>query len=297
MRTMRWYFPTWNGDIRAAVDPKDSERTILTIVDPTAHELEVLKLLAKIFRQKKWYSGQLWKMPEEPENDDPNRQHPAESQQRTIKAPLADIVPLLVKGYKPGDATLSAVVFKDGRVEVVSGSDVDVEALAKKASTKGKAAVTVERPTPSCPACVPGSVDPATEVLLDFLDEHEHQQWAETRSIMVRGGISGHRYLISHRHTDRALRQGRICFDLDHQTVLHFHDNGVPPEEEVLATKLILEHREPWLRNEATVLGSSPWALRLAYKNPFGDGSDGVADAGLTGSIGTLLRGLVEGSP
>ena len=36
--------------------------------------------------------------------------------------------------------------------------------------------------------------------------------------------------------------------------MLHFHDNSVPPEEEVLAAKLILEHREPWLRNEATCL-------------------------------------------
>ena len=25
----------------------------------------------------------------------------------------------------------------------------------------------------------------------------------------------------------------------------------MPPEEEILAAKLILEHREPWLRNEA----------------------------------------------
>ena len=46
----------------------------------------------------------------------------------------------------------------------------------------------------------------------------------------------------------------KICYDIDDRCVLHFHDWTVPPEEEVLATKLILEHREAWLRNEATVL-------------------------------------------
>ncbi len=72
--------------------------------------------------------------------------------------------------------------------------------------------------------------------------------------------------------------------------VLHFHDNSVPPEEEVLATKLILEHRESWLRHEATCLGGD---FDFVFKNPFGGGGDGVPDSQLTGEIGSFFRGFL----
>jgi hypothetical protein len=111
----------------------------------------------------------------------------------------------------------------------------------------------------------------------------------------VHGGLSGNRYILAHRHSERARRQGRICFDVDDQMVVHFHDWTVPPEEEVLAAKLILEHREPWLRNEATMLGPQfnfREGLRICvmkFKNPFGGFSDGVPDANLTRAIGGLF--------
>ena len=62
-------------------------------------------------------------------------------------------------------------------------------------------------------------------------------------------------------------------------------------EEEVLAAKLILEHREPWLRNEATMLSCN--SSVLVFKNPFGDVNDGVPDANFTSRLGvSLLREL-----
>jgi hypothetical protein len=64
--------------------------------------------------------------------------------------------------------------------------------------------------------------------------------------------------------------------------VVHFHDRRVPPEEEVLAAKLILEHAEPWLRNEATLWSAGA----MIFKNPFGNGMDGVEDATFTQRIG-----------
>ena len=61
-----------------------------------------------------------------------------------------------------------------------------------------------------------------------------------------------------------------------------------------MAAKLILEHREAWLRNEATVLqqdSKGDWHdLGIErYKNPFGDASEGRADAALTAMLGTVL--------
>jgi len=163
---------------------------------------------------------------------------------------------------------------------------------ADLANVTPKAAVTVRRPTPCCPQCTVGAVEPASEVLLAFLDEQQHKDWAERRAIVVRGGLTGHRYLLAHRSTELAARIGRICFDMEDGLVIHFHDRSVPPEEEVLAAKLILEHREPWLRNEATTFGG-----HKVFKNPFGNGGDGVWDATLTRSIGTFVSALgdIEG--
>ena len=75
----------------------------------------------------------------------------------------------------------------------------------------------------------------------------------------------------------------------------------MPPEEEVLAAKLILEHREPWLRNEATCLQQTKdgkWHDLgfLRYKNPFGDASDGRERCGVHGCH-RECRGACDRSP
>jgi hypothetical protein len=208
----------------------------------------------------------------------------------------------MVAALKSGEQALSAVLMKDGRVETVSGANADVAALAKKAEEEGKAAATVKRPTPSCPQCIPGSIGPAREVLLEFLDEEQHDSWAKDRFFIVYGGLTGNAYVLAHRHSPLARTLGRICADLDDQVVVHFHQTEVPPEEEVLAAKLILEHREPWLRNEATMLSrfyftffKPPSRRQPKFKNPFGGYHDGIADAQLTENIGRFAAALVRG--
>ena len=200
---------------------------------------------------------------------------------------------MLVKIVKPADRTLTAVAFTDGRLEVAETGSIETLVVNAAKDPESKA-VSVARPTPCCPACIPGSVEPASDVLLSFLSDQEHADWSKHRAIMVTGGRSKHRYLIAHRHSRTAVLNGKICYDVDDHCVLHFHDWTVPPEEEVLATKLILEHREAWLRNEATVLqqdSKGEWLDLgfMRYKNPFGDASDGRADAVLTATLGTAL--------
>ena len=106
---------------------------------------------------------------------------------------------------------------------------------------------------------------------------------------MCRGGLTGHRYILAHRASEIAAKNGKICFDADDRDVLHFHDQAVPPEEEVLAAMLVLQHREPWLRNEATCLGVR---FSRVFKNPFGDHLDGVVDASLTKVVGAVAQAL-----
>lgn len=280
---MKWFIPTWNGDLRLLPDEKDpNNKILLTIEKPTPGEKEILKTLGKVLLKEKLVDS--W--------ETEKKGFFSRKKQLVINAPLEKIGPIVAKIMKPGPAVLSAIVFKDGQCVTCSGSLAELQAVAEEAAKKPpeeapKAAVTVRRPTPCCPQCEPGAIKPASEVLLSFLTEEEHASWARDRSIIVEGGLSGHRYIIAHRHTKLAQHFGRICYDLDAKVVVHFHDWRVPPEEEVLAAKLILQHREPWLRNEATMF-CAPTDV-LVFKNPFGGGSDGIEDATFTQKIGRQL--------
>ena len=220
---------------------------------------------------------------------------PLRTQRSNIRltASVAEAGKVLVDILKPGEQSLTAVKMEDGELHVTESADkatlaglVEGGAQDKK-KKKPKKAASVTRPTPCCPSCIPGSVERASEVLLTFLTDEQHEQWAEHRHIDVVGHLSGHRYRIAHRHSELAQQWGKICADLTDGGILHFHDWSVPPEEEVLATKLIMEHREPWLRNQATCCGSD------IFQNPFGDAGDGVVDAVFTAEVGSFVLGMV----
>jgi transcriptional regulator with XRE-family HTH domain len=275
---VKWFIPSWNGDFRL-VEGVDGESQLL-IMQPTPVELKMLGEFLKIARRKKWTTEKI--------ADDEG------ISTRTIRlaASIEEAGPALVKIVKPKDRTLTAVAFKDGKLEVAETGGLATLAMKAK-NEDATAAVSVARPTPCCPRCEVGAIAPANEVLQAFLTPEEHETWAKHRAIMVTGGTSGHQYLLVHRHTQTAARLGKICYDATDRFVLHFHDSSVPPEEEILAAKLILEHREPWLRNEATVLqldSKGGWHDLgfMRYKNPFGDASDGRGDAALTASFGTV---------
>ena len=281
-----WFFPSWNGDFR--LTPGDDDQTSkLLVMAPTPHEMQLLAAFMKMARKKKWTRERL-------SEDDA-----IDTRTIILGAPLSKVGPVLVKITKPTDRTLTAVSFKNGQLEVAETGAIET-IVAKAEGDPESRAVSVARPTPCCPSCVPGSVEPASDVLLSFLNEQEHADWAKHRAVMVTGGRSGHRYLIAHRHSRTAVLNKKICYDVDDHCVLHFHDWTVPPEEEVLATKLILEHREAWLRNEATVLqqtSKGEWLDLgfMRYKNPFGDASDGRPDAALTAAFGAVLQAALRG--
>ena len=220
----------------------------------------------------------------------------------------AILLPLL----KPGNQTLTAIKMENGQLHIIETADSKAftEALAAvetepkaAAPKKKKKAASVKRATPCCPTCVPGAVPRASEVLLSFLSDEQHAQWAAHRHIDVVGHLSGHRYRIAHRGSDEAAQWGKICVDLTDGQILHFHDWSVPPEEEVLGAKLVLEHREPWLRNEATCLFplangdyvcgemARPHFTDI-FKNPFGGMMDGTESAAMMHQVGSFLLGM-----
>lgn len=307
---MLWYVPTWNGDIR--FEAETDERTVVKVLSPTAAERTKLVALSRLFIKEQWCDRDLW----DPKGDD--------VQVTVVKAPLLTVAQHILVSYRPENAALTAIRFADDHVEafeagtgfwakirhaltdevpsrVVEPARLDGEPETtpyrqeqkekkKKPKAKPEAAATVKRPTPCCPQChTGGAVGPATEALLAFLTPEQHEQWRERRCILVVGNLTGHRYLIAHRHSALAAEWGKICYDVDDNFVLHFHDWSVPPEEEVLAAKLILEHHEAWLRNEATCFCGDDVAF---FKNPFGDSMDGVDSTSFTVRLGSSLRRL-----
>lgn len=280
-----WFFPAWNGDFRLVAGDDDEGTSKLLVMQPTPHELQLLNGFLTTAHRRKWTSELL-------SEDDVN-----DTRTIVLKAPITKTGPVLVRATKPADRTLTAVSFENGRLEVAETGMLEtlVTRVAQDKGAKKARAVSVSRPTPCCPRCKKGSIAPARDVLLSFLTKEEHADWADHRAIMVRGGTSGHRYLLAHRHSRTAERLGKICYDLDDHFVLHFHQSEVPPEEEVLAAKLILEHREPWLRNEATVLQQTKdgkWHDLgfMRYKNPFGGANDGRVDAAITATFGVYAE-------
>jgi hypothetical protein len=296
---MKWFFPQYNGDFRIiAVDNSsyreqaDDSACVLEIVDPTAHETTLLESFLADARGKEWTPVSKIVLDE---IDGKRRQ------EILLSTSVASAGKLLYTRIRPADRTITAVTSTGGEIRVYETADLAQidEALTPDAIIPAKdpetpeepAAVSVKRPTPSCPQCVPGAIDRASEVLQAFLTPLEHELWARERFIVVEGGLSGHRYMLAHRHSRYAQKVGRICFDLDDDTVVHFHDNSVPPEEEILAAKLILQHREPWLRNEATLFHA--FHAANVYKNPFGDFMDGTVEAGQTQAIGHVIKRLL----
>jgi hypothetical protein len=283
-----WFIPSWNGDFRL-VAGDDANTSKLLVMEPTPHEKQLLAVFMKQARKKGWTA--------EPFAADDI----IDTRTIELKTPLTKAGPALVKIVKPKDRTLTAVSFKNGKLEVAEADGLTT-LVAKAENDKEAKAVSVSRPTPCCPRCEPGAIAPARDVLLAFLNEQEHADWAEHRAISVTGGMSGHRYLLAHRNSPTAGRLGKICYDMDERFVLHFHATDLPPEEEILAAKLILEHREPWLRNEATVVqqrADGTWTDLgfMRYKNPFGDIQDGRVDAAITGAIGGFVEMMLDVKP
>lgn len=279
---MKFYLPSWNGDFRLEDDGVGG--TLLVVHEPTPHEQRILAEFLRKAGAKGWVK-----------NRDVTIGLGKSSV--VVDAPLAKASKILIKLARPKKQTLTAVSFSDGKLSVIEGADDSAvekieetveQAAATEDPEKPAKAASVKRPTPCCPDCEVGSVAPASEVLLSFLNEHEHETWARERAIVVTGGLTGHRYILAHRNSELAAYNSKICFDLDDGQILHFHDNSVPPEEEVLAAKLILEHREPWLRNEATHFGYDKEHRK--FKNPFGDMGDGTESAAFVSMFGQWVK-------
>jgi hypothetical protein len=245
---MIWHIPSWNGDFRFE---ECSEGTVrLAVERPTPAELEAIRRWAAIAKRKGW-------LPKDFELDPLAPYAPIEG----IEAPLTDVAAPMAKLLGHGKVgQITALAFEGGKVKVteVIGEEALPRWMKKEiagAKTRAAAAVTVARPKLSCPECEgrPEGERKACDVLWAFLDPDQRREWLSSQRITAIGSRTGHAYDLAPRDSPRAGARGRICLDMDDLVLLHNFDLSLPPEEELLQAKLVLEHREEWLRVEGEV--------------------------------------------
>jgi len=173
-----------------------------------------------------------------------------------LAAPLEKVAKLLARAMKPGRKLVTAVKFRDGRLEelVESRTDGDITlALPPAPPPEPIKAVTVAAPRRDCPPPDFESVHfKANRVLEAFLTPEQLTDWRRYNRFIAVGGTTGHRYMICSRHArDELASYQRTLFDLDERRALHVQDHEVPAPEECLAFAVLVQlpGRESCLRS------------------------------------------------
>lgn len=269
-----WYVPNHSGDYRLESSEEGAGCT-LTTEDLTPEEVHKVTELLSVANDKGWTETK----------------SVVAKGRNTIEfsAPVADVGVVLARKALPNRGVLTAVKSVRGTLMAIVDESEATPSGAFEAVKKEEAdaAVTVRRATPCCPDPVPtdGPLKLSSRVLREFCTKQQWRDWVNHGQLICRGSRTQTRYRLVHRQHPLAAMQGKICRDIDHGVTLHFHDSLLPPAEEVLGAKLILENREHWLRNEATYFSKRGFI----FKNPFGSMADGTADATLFRQFGALL--------
>lgn len=241
-----WYIPSSSGDFRLELPSDDkadpSKTCLLTVEDPTpAKMLKLGNFLAKC-RQRHWIDKAIG----------------VGASGRTeisIRAPMAKAGPLLAGETMPTRGVLTAVRSQDGTLLAVA-DETEPEKIEKAAADpKADVVATTKRPTSCCPNPIEGPLKRSSKVLREFCTPAQWTSWVRDGYLLCHGHLTGHLYRICHRHHPIAIEEGKITRDLTNNLILHCYDWSIPPAEEVLGIKMILENREPWLRTPSTMVG------------------------------------------
>lgn len=175
---------------------------------------------------------------------------------------------LLATSMKRGRKLLTAVVFKNGKIEELHRTEKDgvaqtIVTTVKEdvdAAASAKAAVTVAQPALSCP--VPEfdrAQVRATRVLREFLTPVQLADFERTQQFVVVGADSGNRYVLTSRQAPAAVLDkmgGRTVFDCTRGHAVCVHDWTVPAAEELLGLALFLQM--PGREHHVSVLPFEP---------------------------------------
>jgi len=221
-----WFVPCWSGDFRLEVDKKDKDRCVLTVENPTDADRERLRPFLTAARRRKWISSE-------------DGLSTTGKSEIPVKAPMHVAGALLAEKAIPDGEVWTAVRHTDGTVTVENGTRV-------AEPEKAEVAASVAKPDKGCPEPV-ACLRREAEVLRAFCTKPQWAQFQTYGFMQCVGNITGKTYHVFHR--DEAAQRGmnRSVWDVEAQSTVCVYNKSLPPEEEALALKLAIEHREAWL--------------------------------------------------
>jgi len=228
---MHWFIPSSTGDFRLE-SIKDNTSCKLTVNDPTTFEYgEILTPFITKMRKASWID----------DADGVARKGKTvlkiKASIQTIGAILASIV------TESRGETWTAIRSEGGKVTLLSESTDPGKAIESAPDTI--AAVTVKKPRRGCPAPEDANIR-ASQVLRTFSTEVQWLDFLATGTMKLIGNATGRAYRVFHRKRAVERRLGHLLVD-DTGDEVCVWDDTIPAEEEMLAIKLAVEHREAWL--------------------------------------------------
>ncbi len=273
----RWYFPSWCGDFRIEALGEAPARCALTVTDPTPAELDRLDKFLGTARRKGWVRKAAGISP-------------------VGESRLELDVPVGVAGRVfLGKAASQHLTVLRSSAGILCAERTDGTSCSSSSpeEEKAEAAVSVRRPTLDAPSPVPGPEVRASEVLRQFSTPAQWEAFVREGVLRCRGGLSGRLYEVAHRHHPLAIERGKCAWDVKDACIMYAYDWSVPPAEEVLMLKLVLEHAEDWIRNRS---GCGCRSSPPIFYNPFMPASaqalDGKIDGALLADLGLVGKVL-----
>lgn len=266
--TLPWYLPSFYGDIRLETAGSVGDKTLVLYEGLTPSEGLAMKTLRK--RALSRWQKKTWCLPSE----FPEELGAASSGTIVLRATIDEVHAVLAKALKPGRSLVTAVRFSDSSLEEktkdeasyrTSARDIEVKdvtpedpkAEEKKDEKKKEATAiaTVAQPVIGCPLPVFERAEVrATRVLEAFLSPEQLEDFRERQQYVAVGADTGHRYLLTSRHSPHVSAghaSFRSLYDLDEEHPLCVHDWVVPAAEELLGLTLFLSlpGRESYIRS------------------------------------------------
>lgn len=260
---LTWYLPSLYGDIR--LESLAKEKTKLTIFGLSAQEKVAMTALIREAEKDRVLNGPWLPAMSHLLDLDSTKEQTVE-----LRAKISQVQKVLTKHLKPKREQVSVVKFGDGKMQEMT--ERVIEQLEEASSTKSPSntsqapspsralalataspvAATVAEPYRGCPEPDFAQAEVrAHMVLRAFLTPEQIEDYERTGSFISIGADTGHRYVISSRHSRTQLaKYTRSLYDIEEAMPYCVHDWEVPSGEEVLALHLFLgvPGREMFLR-------------------------------------------------
>jgi hypothetical protein len=153
--------------------------------------------------------------------------------EKTAGKTIEDVHKFMKKKLKKNKATITALKFKDGSIEIS-------EEIKQEAET----GAIVEKPSRGCPmpVAIAGEIR-ASVVLKEFLSDKQNDDFEKHLQFVSKGNYTGIPYLITSRWTKSVEKWGQV-YDTVNKKTICANCMELPPSEEMLSLKLMIEHKE-----------------------------------------------------